>query len=413
MKPKTMALMVIAIVCGLGASYMTSRLLAERSTEEVKKVLVLKAKKNVDSATSLVKVQELFDIHEFPEKDANDMRLVRADQMDGLRPKFLKRALRQNDLLKPEDLDDNFSSIPIPEGMRAKAISVNPKSAVAGFAAIPGSRVDVIQMVKGADTHINLLLENVLVLAADAIPVRPDGTIAITASNVTLALSPFDAMRVTLAENTGELSLMLRKPGDTKASDLTRVGLGQLLDSTRESKDRKTAKEWAADVAKAGAVKNPGVPDPLETKAEVAKKEELKPTPPVVKQEEPKKEEPKAPKYYKHVVLVVEGENQRTVTLLFDAARRPVTNPDELSKDDVDAAEYLVPREDAPLESAPAPKNVEKKPAENKSAPAKSAAPSNRVAPPTPPAPSVNPSFSTPPAPVAPKAKQKPVTPSV
>ncbi len=31
MKPKTMILMVVAVVCGLGASYMTSRLLADRS----------------------------------------------------------------------------------------------------------------------------------------------------------------------------------------------------------------------------------------------------------------------------------------------------------------------------------------------------------------------------------------------
>ena len=33
MKPKTMMLMVVAIGCGLGASYMTSRLLAERNNQ--------------------------------------------------------------------------------------------------------------------------------------------------------------------------------------------------------------------------------------------------------------------------------------------------------------------------------------------------------------------------------------------
>src|SRR5438309_2345178 len=34
MKPKTMILMVVAVVCGLGASYMTSRLLAEREDQK-------------------------------------------------------------------------------------------------------------------------------------------------------------------------------------------------------------------------------------------------------------------------------------------------------------------------------------------------------------------------------------------
>ena len=45
MKPKTMILMVVAIGCGLAASYMTSRLLADgdrRPTEATVKVLVAK-----------------------------------------------------------------------------------------------------------------------------------------------------------------------------------------------------------------------------------------------------------------------------------------------------------------------------------------------------------------------------------
>ena len=55
MKPKTMILMVVAIVCGLGASYMTSRLLAERGeapAAEQKKVTVLVAKKTWTWASS-------------------------------------------------------------------------------------------------------------------------------------------------------------------------------------------------------------------------------------------------------------------------------------------------------------------------------------------------------------------------
>ena len=50
MKPKTMVLMVVAVSCGLGASYMTSRLLAERgnSTDENEKVSALVARKNLD-----------------------------------------------------------------------------------------------------------------------------------------------------------------------------------------------------------------------------------------------------------------------------------------------------------------------------------------------------------------------------
>ena len=44
MKPKTMVLILAAVACGLGASFMTSRLLSERQSDE-EKVDVLVAKK--------------------------------------------------------------------------------------------------------------------------------------------------------------------------------------------------------------------------------------------------------------------------------------------------------------------------------------------------------------------------------
>jgi len=47
MKPKTMILMVVAVVCGLGASYMTSRLLAERQQPAEDTVMILVAKQKV------------------------------------------------------------------------------------------------------------------------------------------------------------------------------------------------------------------------------------------------------------------------------------------------------------------------------------------------------------------------------
>ena len=62
MKPKTMILMVVAIGCGLGASYMTSRLLAERGQhQEIRTVTVMVAKKNLEMGTSLKTAAELFD----------------------------------------------------------------------------------------------------------------------------------------------------------------------------------------------------------------------------------------------------------------------------------------------------------------------------------------------------------------
>ena len=61
MKPKTMILMGLAIVCGLGASYMTSRLLADRSPAEEERVEILFAKNNLRVGQALTNPEELFD----------------------------------------------------------------------------------------------------------------------------------------------------------------------------------------------------------------------------------------------------------------------------------------------------------------------------------------------------------------
>src|SRR5438105_10883667 len=65
MKPKTLILMAVAIVCGLGASYMTSRLLAERQTSDPDKVKVLVARKNLNMGEPIKTVDDLFEEKEF------------------------------------------------------------------------------------------------------------------------------------------------------------------------------------------------------------------------------------------------------------------------------------------------------------------------------------------------------------
>ena len=61
MKPKTMILMVVAVVCGLAASYMTSRLLADKGTPPpVATVTVLVAKQKINAWTPIKNPEDLF-----------------------------------------------------------------------------------------------------------------------------------------------------------------------------------------------------------------------------------------------------------------------------------------------------------------------------------------------------------------
>src|SRR5712691_3621642 len=95
MKPKTMILMVVAITCGLGASYMTSRLLAERATpEEQPKVTVLVAKKNLDMGANIKNPQEMFQEKQFVKDDEPKGAITDFNQLKG---RVLKRSLRAGD----------------------------------------------------------------------------------------------------------------------------------------------------------------------------------------------------------------------------------------------------------------------------------------------------------------------------
>src|SRR5947207_2202111 len=104
MKPKTLILMVVAVVCGLGASYMTSRLLAERDDKPadqpaVVKVKVLVAKKDLPMHTPLkLKVEDYFTEREVVKDDAPKDALTK-DDLAKLKGKYLKVGRRTGDTI--------------------------------------------------------------------------------------------------------------------------------------------------------------------------------------------------------------------------------------------------------------------------------------------------------------------------
>jgi pilus assembly protein CpaB len=222
MKPKTMILLVVAIACGLGASYMTSRLLAERGGGEAEqpKVAVLVASKNLDMGLTLKNPQDLFTEKQYPAGDQPSNAINDPIQLKG---KILKRSLRAGDWVSADDLLNDKDSLAafLPEGYRAVGLRMNIADIAGGFASLPHSRVDIISTVRRGsdkDSYSQVLLENVLVLAADQTTQRMDAQ-AMPANVVTVALKPEDALKVTLAKELGPLSLVLRRFSDNKRSD--------------------------------------------------------------------------------------------------------------------------------------------------------------------------------------------------
>lgn len=236
MKPKTVILMIVAVSCGLGASFMTSRLLAQRGKgESEEKVKVLVAKKNIEQGSSLKTPDEMFEAKEFLRGTEPKDAIVNLAEVKN---KVLKRSLRAGDPLTQEIL--------LPEGMvglsghmssgyRAVGVRVNLESGAAGWATLPLSRVDLISTVRRGsdrDSFSHVLLENVLVLAVDANKERDDQGRAMPGNVVILALKPEDVLKVNMAKEMGPLSLALRKFRDETKTDVDKITVEQMITKT-------------------------------------------------------------------------------------------------------------------------------------------------------------------------------------
>jgi len=107
----------------------------------------------------------------------------------------------------------------LPDGKRAAAVRVNDVSGVAGFIQ-PNDAVDVLvtraAIGTGAGTSgqqiTDVLLQNIKVLAMDQNATGADGK-PILARTATLEVNPVEAQKLALAQQIGQLSFVLRKPG--------------------------------------------------------------------------------------------------------------------------------------------------------------------------------------------------------
>jgi pilus assembly protein CpaB len=115
--------------------------------------------------------------------------------------------------------------------MRAMSVRVNDVIGVAGFA-VPGTRVDVICTLGDRSSGMSrVVLSNIEVLAVGTLIDQQkarDGQ-PIPSTVVTLKVTPDDAERITLAESSGKLTLVLRNPLDAMPANTSGVKMAALM----------------------------------------------------------------------------------------------------------------------------------------------------------------------------------------
>jgi pilus assembly protein CpaB len=113
-------------------------------------------------------------------------------------------------------------------GMKAVTIRVNDVEGVGGFV-LPGDHVDVVltRQIDKTQASTEIVLQNTRVLAVDQqADVRSDK--AAIAKAVTLEVGTPEAQRLWLAASVGNLSLLLRRAGETTAETTRKVTLSDL-----------------------------------------------------------------------------------------------------------------------------------------------------------------------------------------
>jgi pilus assembly protein CpaB len=213
MNGRSIVVLALAVVIGLGAMVLTRQMMSKGGSKEEPTQEVLVAARDFKEEEALkpdmVKVIRMAKSAVPPNaytsfKDVED-RWIRTTMLEGdvlvekkLGPKGTPPGLVAN----------------IPKGMRAFAIDVTEQSGVSGFI-LPGHHVDVIRHDSNEknEHRAEMVLQNVLVLAAGQVFTRPEER-AVQSRTVTLAVTPAQVDIVVVARARGSLSLALRGVND-------------------------------------------------------------------------------------------------------------------------------------------------------------------------------------------------------
>jgi pilus assembly protein CpaB len=231
MNGRSLFIMGLAVVIGLGAMVLTRQMLSAN-----------KADKD-DTQEVLVAVRD------FKEEEILKPDMVKAVSMAksavpanafssfaDVQDRWIKNVMLEGDVLVEKKLGPKGTPpglvANIPKGMRAYAIDVTEQSGVSGFI-LPGHHVDVIRHDSNDKNqlHAETILQDVLVLAAGQMFTRQEER-AVQSRTVTLALKPEEVDVLVAARSRGSLALALRGVNDHNL--LTRQAAKPVIDPEHE-----------------------------------------------------------------------------------------------------------------------------------------------------------------------------------
>ena len=233
----SLMVLIIAIGCGIGASFLAYRVLRDRKVvgdiglvaEKPARAVVVAS---VPITYGTVLTAEHLKVVSWP---ADAPQGSFADLQSLVGRAIVVEAIPEEPILEgklaPIDSLGGLSSV-IPRGKRAVSVRVNEIIGVAGFV-LPRTRVDILVSINPqgdkARAASKLILQNVEVLAAGQKTERDADGKPQTVNVITLLVDPTDSEKLTLASHEGELQLALRNSLDLASVTTPGAILGNMV----------------------------------------------------------------------------------------------------------------------------------------------------------------------------------------
>jgi len=251
MRAKSMALLMLALGCGLVASIGITQVMARRNTEPsgpaAETVPIFVAVKDIPLgeplSAAMVKQEP------WPKDRVPTGALSNIEDVEGRRIRqrlFAGEPILENKLLSKGSSAQGASAV-IPIGYRVVSVLVD---SVSGSGLIlPGDRVDVLVYLVSnsqntiAETSTRTVLQDVKVFAVnDVVDMEKEGKDkSITAKTISLLVTPAQAAKVTLASEMGKIRLVMRGPEDNAHAEDASAKPEELLGHSAYSDRNKEA----------------------------------------------------------------------------------------------------------------------------------------------------------------------------
>ncbi len=226
MRGKSLALLILALGCGLVASIGITQVMSKRHGRtalpagETETVFV--AMEDIGLGDPLT--SQMLRLEQWPKDKVPSGALTNIEDVEGRRTKtklYAGEPILANKLFSKGDKLGGVTPR-IPKGYRVVSVKVDPVSS-GGSLIRPGDRVDVLvhlrcnQRAGITETSTQTILQDVKVFAVnDVVEINPerDGVKPLAAKTISLLVVPQDAEKVMLASQLGKIQLVMRGPED-------------------------------------------------------------------------------------------------------------------------------------------------------------------------------------------------------